>query len=82
MRPDIAERVEGRPQRFVVFCDDLTFDAGEAGYKTLKVMLDGYHFGDPIHSGELRRYPPLARVTQWLPIWRAVASSVAPRPLG
>ena len=39
--PDIAERVEGLPQRFVVFCDDLTFDAGEAGYKALKVMLDG-----------------------------------------
>src|SRR4249920_458684 len=34
--PDIAERVEGRPQRFIVFCDDLTFDAGEPGYKTLK----------------------------------------------
>ena len=39
--PDIAERVEGRRQRFVVFCDDLTFDAGEPGYKALKVMLDG-----------------------------------------
>lgn len=39
--PDIAERVAGQPQRFVVFCDDLTFDAGEAGYRTLKVMLDG-----------------------------------------
>lgn len=39
--PDIAERVEGKPQRFVVFCDDLSFDAGEAGYKALKVMLDG-----------------------------------------
>ena len=39
--PDIAERVEGRRERFVVFCDDLTFDAGEAGYKALKVMLDG-----------------------------------------
>jgi predicted AAA+ superfamily ATPase len=39
--PDIAERIEGRPERFVVFCDDLTFDAGEAGYKALKVMLDG-----------------------------------------
>jgi len=39
--PDIAERVEGLPQRFVVFCDDLTFDAGDAGYKALKVMLDG-----------------------------------------
>ena len=39
--PDIAERIDTRPERFVVFCDDLTFDAGEAGYKTLKVMLDG-----------------------------------------
>lgn len=39
--PDIAEQVAGRPERFVVFCDDLTFDAGEAGYKALKVMLDG-----------------------------------------
>jgi predicted AAA+ superfamily ATPase len=39
--PDIAERIETRPERFIVFCDDLTFDAGEAGYKTLKVMLDG-----------------------------------------
>jgi predicted AAA+ superfamily ATPase len=39
--PDIAERVETRRERFVVFCDDLTFDAGEAGYRTLKVMLDG-----------------------------------------
>jgi predicted AAA+ superfamily ATPase len=39
--PDIAERVEGRPQQFIVYCDDLTFDAGEPGYKALKVMLDG-----------------------------------------
>jgi predicted AAA+ superfamily ATPase len=39
--PDIVERVEARPERFVVFCDDLTFDAGEAGYKALKVALDG-----------------------------------------
>ena len=39
--PDIAERVAQQPYRFVVFCDDLTFDAGEPGYKALKVMLDG-----------------------------------------
>ncbi|MCC7040768.1 MAG: ATP-binding protein [Burkholderiales bacterium] len=39
--PDIADRVTGEPYRFVIFCDDLTFDAGEAGYKALKVMLDG-----------------------------------------
>jgi uncharacterized protein len=39
--PDIVERVGAQPQRFIVFCDDLTFDAGEAGYKALKVALDG-----------------------------------------
>jgi predicted AAA+ superfamily ATPase len=39
--PDLAERVAPQPYRYIVFCDDLTFDAGEAGYKALKVMLDG-----------------------------------------
>ncbi|NDP41143.1 MAG: ATP-binding protein [Aromatoleum sp.] len=39
--PDIAEQVAGRRERYIVFCDDLTFDAGEPGYKALKVMLDG-----------------------------------------
>ena len=39
--PDIADRLVEQPFRFVVFCDDLTFDAGEPGYKALKVMLDG-----------------------------------------
>jgi uncharacterized protein len=39
--PDIADTIDGRSERFIVFCDDLTFDAGEPGYKALKVMLDG-----------------------------------------
>ncbi|GAB4038947.1 MAG: ATP-binding protein [Rubrivivax sp.] len=39
--PDLAERVAGRPERFIVFCDDLSFDEGEPGYKALKSMLDG-----------------------------------------
>ncbi len=39
--PDIAAAVAGRRERFVVFCDDLSFDAGDPGYKALKVMLDG-----------------------------------------
>jgi predicted AAA+ superfamily ATPase len=39
--PDIVERIDGRPERFIVFCDDLSFDANEPGYKALKVMLDG-----------------------------------------
>jgi len=39
--PDIADRVAGRPERFIIFCDDLTFGAGESDYRALKVMLDG-----------------------------------------
>ena len=39
--PDIVDRIEGRDERFIVFCDDLSFDASEPGYKALKVMLDG-----------------------------------------
>jgi len=39
--PDIVERIDGRNERFIVFCDDLSFDASEPGYKALKVMLDG-----------------------------------------
>ena len=38
--PDIIDLVAGRPERFVVFCDDLSFEASEAGYKSLKVALD------------------------------------------
>jgi predicted AAA+ superfamily ATPase len=39
--PDIVERIADRRERFIVFCDDLSFDANEPGYKALKVMLDG-----------------------------------------
>ena len=39
--PDLVELVDGRPERFVIFCDDLSFDEGELGYKALKSMLDG-----------------------------------------
>ncbi|RJG03706.1 ATP-binding protein [Noviherbaspirillum sedimenti] len=38
---DIVELVAGRPERFVIFCDDLSFEEGESGYKALKVALDG-----------------------------------------
>jgi hypothetical protein len=39
--PEIADLLGGRPERFLIFCDDLSFDAGEPGYKALKVALDG-----------------------------------------
>jgi predicted AAA+ superfamily ATPase len=39
--PDLVEIVAARPEKFIVFCDDLSFDEGEAGYKALKSVLDG-----------------------------------------
>ena len=39
--PDIVDVVSDRPEKFVVFCDDLSFDEGEPGYKALKSILDG-----------------------------------------
>ena len=39
--PDLVDRVDGRPERFIVYCDDLSFDEGEPGYKALKSILDG-----------------------------------------
>jgi hypothetical protein len=39
--PDIIECIAGRPERFILFCDDLSFEASEAGYKALKSVLDG-----------------------------------------
>ena len=39
--PDIVDIVAERDERFVVFCDDLSFEASDAGFKSLKVALDG-----------------------------------------
>ena len=39
--PDIVDLVAERAERFIVFCDDLSFDEGEPGYKALKSILDG-----------------------------------------
>ncbi|WP_186074122.1 ATP-binding protein [Burkholderia gladioli] len=38
---DIVDLISARPERFIVFCDDLSFEDGESGYKALKVALDG-----------------------------------------
>jgi len=39
--PEIVDIVSARPERFLIFCDDLSFEASEPGYKALKVVLDG-----------------------------------------
>ncbi|MFA6202155.1 MAG: ATP-binding protein [Gallionella sp.] len=39
--PVIVGLVEGRAERFILYCDDLSFNADEEGYQTLKAALDG-----------------------------------------
>ncbi len=39
--PDIVDVVAGRPEKFIIYCDDLSFEEGEPGYKALKSILDG-----------------------------------------
>ena len=39
--PDLVDLIGARPERFVLFCDDLSFEEGEASYKALKAALDG-----------------------------------------
>lgn len=38
---EIIELITDRPERFIIFSDDLSFEEGEAGYKALKSVLDG-----------------------------------------
>jgi len=39
--PEIVDLIAGRPERFILFCDDLSFESGETDYKALKSVLDG-----------------------------------------
>ncbi|TXT32170.1 MAG: hypothetical protein FD131_512 [Rhodocyclaceae bacterium] len=64
---DIVDLLDGRPEKFIIFCDDLSFEAGETAYKALKSVLDGrrhlmpeyfsenletHRVDDEIHPGE------------------------------
>lgn len=39
--PEIVDLIFGRPERFILYCDDLAFGAEEPGYQALKAILDG-----------------------------------------
>lgn len=39
--PRILDLLQGRDERFILYCDDLSFEAGEGSYKALKAALDG-----------------------------------------
>ncbi len=45
--PEIVDLVAGRPERFIIFCDDLSFESGEPGFKAMKSILDGSISGMP-----------------------------------
>ena len=45
--PALMRAIAGQPARFIVFCDDLSFDSGETSYKSLKTILDGGLEGRP-----------------------------------
>ena len=58
--PEIVTHLRPRPERFIIFCDDLSFDANEPGYKALKVVLDGSLSAPPenvlIYASSNRRH--------------------------
>ncbi|WP_303721462.1 ATP-binding protein [Malonomonas rubra] len=45
--PDIFSSIKGEEFRFVILCDDLSFEAGESSYKMLKSALDGSVYAAP-----------------------------------
>jgi len=45
--PLIVDLIAGRPEKFILFCDDLSFESGEPGYKAMKSVLDGSVAGMP-----------------------------------
>ncbi len=58
--PDIIDLIYARPERFILFCDDLSFESGDASYKTLKAALDGQLSAAPdkllIYASSNRRH--------------------------
>jgi predicted AAA+ superfamily ATPase len=45
--PEIVDQIAGRREKFIIFCDDLSFESGEPGYKAMKSILDGSISGMP-----------------------------------
>jgi predicted AAA+ superfamily ATPase len=45
--PDLMALLRGAPEHFIVFCDDLSFDADDTSYKSLKAVLEGGIEGRP-----------------------------------
>ncbi|MDI6746321.1 MAG: ATP-binding protein [Rhodocyclaceae bacterium] len=80
--PEIIDLVAGRPERFIVFCDDLSFEAAEPGYKALKSALDGSIAGPPenllIYATSNRRHLMPERMAENLETTHAADGEIHP----
>ncbi len=80
--PEIVDLIAARPERFVVFCDDLSFEASEPGYKALKSALDGSIAGAPenllIYATSNRRHLMPERMAENLEVTRTDSGEIHP----
>ncbi|MFN3884661.1 MAG: ATP-binding protein [Rhodocyclaceae bacterium] len=80
--PVIIDLVADRPERFIVFCDDLSFEASEPGYKALKSALDGSIAGAPenllIYATSNRRHLMPERMSENLEATRGAEGEIHP----
>ena len=80
--PEIIDLIAGRPERFIVFCDDLSFEASEPGYKALKSALDGSIAGTPenllIYATSNRRHLMPERMAENLEVTRTDSGEIHP----
>jgi predicted AAA+ superfamily ATPase len=80
--PEIVDLVAVRPERFIVFCDDLSFEASEPGYKALKSVLDGSIAGTPenllIYATSNRRHLMPETMAENLEVQRSETGEIHP----
>jgi len=80
--PAIIDLIVDRPERFIVFCDDLSFEASEPGYKALKSALDGSIAGAPenllIYATSNRRHLMPERMSENLEATHASDGEIHP----
>lgn len=80
--PEIIDLIAERPERFIVFCDDLSFEASEPGYKALKSALDGSIAGAPenllIYATSNRRHLMPERMTENLEATHSADGEIHP----
>jgi len=79
---EIVDLIAERPEHFIIFCDDLSFEASEPGYKALKSVLDGSIAGMPenllIYATSNRRHLMPESMAENLQVQRAENGEIHP----